>query len=83
MLIKRVLAGCGWLSLAFTGSCAGIAAGTALALATSGEDEIYCLLAGWGAGLLAFAIPTAMLEWSWWVGPARSMRIWRRSVLTK
>ena len=83
MLIKRVLAGCGWLSLAFTGSCTGIAAGTALTLAATGEDGIICLLGGCSAGLLAFAIPTAMLEWSWWVGPGRSIRLWRRSVLAE
>ena len=83
MLIKRVLAGCGWLSLAFTGSCAGIATGTALALAASGEDGAYCLLGGSSAGLLALAIPAAVLEWSYWAGPARSIRIWRRSALAK
>jgi hypothetical protein len=83
MLIKRVLAGCGWLSLSFTGSCVGIAVGTGLALAASGEDGTYCLLGGCCAGLLALAIPAAVLEWSYWAGPARSIRIWRRSALAK
>ncbi len=83
MLIKRVLAGCGWLSFAFTGSCVSIAAGTALTLAASGDDGLNCLLGGGSAGLLAFAIPTALLEWSYWAGPARSIRLWRRSVLTQ
>lgn len=68
MLIKHALASCGWLRLAFIGFCAGVAGGTTFVLAAGDEDEIYCLLAGYGAGLLAFAVPAVLLEWFWWVG---------------
>jgi len=71
MLIMRVLASCGWLRLAFIGFCAGVAAGTTFALAVSDEDEIVSLLGGYSAGILAFALPAALLEWFWWVSPVR------------
>jgi hypothetical protein len=77
MLIMRVLAGCGWLRLAFVGFCAGVAAGTTFVLAVSDEDEVVSLLGGYAAGILAFALPAALLEWFWWVSPIR------RSVLSK
>ena len=83
MHIRRALAGYGWPRLAFIGFCAGVAGGTTLVLAVLGVDDSYCLVAGYAAGVLAFAIPAVLLEWFWWMGPARSVRLWRRSVLSK
>jgi len=71
MLIMRILAGCSWLRLAFIGVCAGVAAGTTFVLAVSDENEIVSLLGGYSAGILAFALPAALLEWFWWVSPIR------------
>jgi hypothetical protein len=79
MLIKRALAGCGWLRLAFIGLCTGIAGGTTFVLALQGEDEILCLVAGYGAGLLFFALAAALVEWFWWISHVGRDRAWRRS----
>jgi hypothetical protein len=83
MVITRALASCGWLCLAFFGFCAGVAAGTTFVLAAGGEDEVHSLLTGYGAGILAFALPAAMLEWYFWFSPARGERGWRRPALSK
>ena len=83
MIITRTLASHGWLRLAFIGFCAGVAAGTTFVLAVGGEDEVYSLMAGYGAGILAFALPAAALEWFFWISPHRHDRTWRRSVLSK
>jgi hypothetical protein len=83
MLITRALASCGWLRLAFIGFCAGVAGGTTFVLAVRDEDEVVSLLAGYAAGILAFAIPAAVIEWSWWFSPNHHDRPWRRSALSK
>lgn len=84
MVIMRALAGYSWLRLAFIGFCAGVAAGTTFVLAIDGEDEVYSLLAGYGAGILAFALTAALVEWFWWISPNRGERTtWRRSALSK
>jgi hypothetical protein len=83
MVITRALASCGWLRLAVIGFCAGIAAGTTFVLAVDGEDEVLSLLAGYGAGILAFALTAAVIEWFWWISPNRHEQTWRRSALSK
>jgi hypothetical protein len=83
MRIKRALAGSGWLRLAFIGLCAGIAGGTTFVLAVRNEDEIVCLFAGYGAGILVVALSAALLEWFWWISHFGRDRPWRRSTLSK
>jgi hypothetical protein len=83
MLIKRALAGCGWLRLAFIGLCAGSAGGTTFVLALRDEDEILSLVAGYGAGILVFALVAALVEWFWWISHLGRERAWRRSALSK
>ena len=83
MVLTRALAGYGWRRLAFISFCAGVAAGTTFVLSVSGEEEVLSLLAGYGAGILAFAIPAAVLEWYFWINPNRGERTWGRSVLSK